>query len=295
MAFGVKTNATADKGTDIYVDYRATLKYFAEQPIKMQLPPVATSALDMLVLECTEFIEPYIPEDQERDEAGQPRKKARLEGSLAPGDIKPESTNGGSPIPHNGPSPLPAAQTSSAAAVVSTPTPVPNHAAPAISRPPPSTMSTYSAHRPVDLARPAPPPTGSSPYSSPFFQHQTMAQAMRPSPRPDYSPFDIGSSWTSVGSKLSKPSAPTVSSAARPLGLQTPTPASASQSIRPASAQEDSLTSRWNAEREKRLELERARARELDAERERQRSEMRSHAERIVEDMRKEGINGSAS
>jgi hypothetical protein len=53
----------------------------------------------MITLECIQFIEPYIPEDQERDEAGQPKKKARIgpHGSLAPGEGRDESTNGGSP------------------------------------------------------------------------------------------------------------------------------------------------------------------------------------------------------
>lgn len=89
----------ADKGTNQYVDYRATLKYFAEAPIKMELPPTPITALSMITLECIQFVEPYIPEDQERDEAGQPKKKARIgpHGSLAPGDGRDESTNGGSP------------------------------------------------------------------------------------------------------------------------------------------------------------------------------------------------------
>ena len=98
---------SADLGTTKYIDYRGTLKYFAEEPIIVELPPPPPTNLGTLVLECTDFIEPYIPEDQERDEAGQPKKKTKLSeqaaagsaGSRTPLDVKHEAMDLDTPAP----------------------------------------------------------------------------------------------------------------------------------------------------------------------------------------------------
>ncbi|WWC87231.1 uncharacterized protein L201_002119 [Kwoniella dendrophila CBS 6074] len=50
-------------GTNQYIDYRATINEYAEQPIMVNLHP----STDVIILECTEFIPPVIPEDFGRD------------------------------------------------------------------------------------------------------------------------------------------------------------------------------------------------------------------------------------
>lgn len=86
-----------DIGTSKFVDYRGTLKYFAEAPIIIDLPPPPPSNIGTLVLECTDFVEPYIPDDQERDDAGQPKKKSRLTESNGALEVKHEAMDLDSP------------------------------------------------------------------------------------------------------------------------------------------------------------------------------------------------------
>ena len=282
-----------------------TLKYFAEKPIIMELPPTPVTALTLLTLECTEFVEPYIPEDQERDEAtGQPKKKARLNG----GD---DSMNGGSPASQH------ATISTSNPAMPSngTPTSRPDHDQ--LRLPASAYSSSIESSRPQYMPR--------------------SAQSYMPSPRPFPNPFSP-SSWSPLGSTFSKPTIPTphpyTTIAALPqaqgpnmyprsngttptLAKVTPTTASplpASSSVPlPGSGRPElpnfgpqpvhvstldvqlAMQAEMDRQHEERMQAsakEKERKLEVEREKERKWEEMRAKAASIVETVRKEGING---
>jgi hypothetical protein len=290
-----------------------TLKYFAEKPIIVELPPTPVTALFLLVLECTEFIEPYIPEDQERDEAtGQPKKKARL------GDVRDESANGGSPASQH--------------AVMSTsftvPSPVNN------TNGTPTSRSEAVSHYPSVLDHPV--RDLNSNRVHPYMPRPNTSHM--PSPRPYASTYSP-SPWSPIGSAIPKTSIPTLPqvpsphpyattptsrpvSAAHPhsngntptiSATTTPTiarpllPSSVSVPLpnagrpelpqfgpRPVSAAELTLAVQASLDRQHEDKLqEAAKARQLQSEREREKwEEMKAKAASIVETVRKEGING---
>jgi len=205
----------ADKGTNQYVDYRATLKYFAEAPIKMELPPTPITALSMITLECIQFVEPYIPEDQERDEAGQPKKKARIgpHGSLAPGDGRDESTNGGSPASQHTVAP------STSVFAIPPVVPVPSTSVYAYppNQPTSNSTSTATTYRPDCSA------SHGDPTRPEYTQGRSMLEASRvqpytPRPPQPFAPYPrptapaVGhysaSPWSSISSPYQKPSSP---------------------------------------------------------------------------------------
>lgn len=279
-----------------------TLKYFAEKPIMLELPPTPVTALTLIVLECTEFVEPYIPEDQERDEAtGQPKKKARLD----------DSTNGGSPASQH--------------AVISTPATAPATFAHSNG----TAIPRSDAQDPNRRQVPSYPSVLDSNRTHPYAPRPPTAYV--PPPRPfvnAYSP----SPWSPIGSVFNKPSTPTLPQVSRPhpytptshalpQGLHsysngsTPTlsnvpspvtarapPATASTPMPSASrpdpsnftaqpvsthevqlAMQASLERQQEEEKEKRLQTE---------ENERIRAELRAKAASIVETVRKEGMSG---
>ncbi|WWC67689.1 uncharacterized protein I206_101601 [Kwoniella pini CBS 10737] len=76
-------------GTDQYIDYRSTINDYAEKPIIITLQP----STDAIILECTNFIPPILPEDYTREgsgneEDGQSIKKRR---KLRPSEINSTS------------------------------------------------------------------------------------------------------------------------------------------------------------------------------------------------------------
>jgi hypothetical protein len=274
----------------------------------LELPPTPVTALTLIVLECTEFVEPYIPEDQERDEAtGQPKKKARLD----------DSTNGGSPASQH--------------AVISTP----------VSAPVPFTHSNGTAIPGSDAQDPnrrqgpiypnvlERPSVNDSVRAHPYMPRPPATYA--PPPRPfvnAYSP----SPWSPIGSVSNKPSTPTLSQGLKPHPY-TPTahtfphspnsqpngsaptlptapspliarapPATGSVptsgrpelpdfSSRPVSTHEVQLAMQASLERQQEEEKEK---RLQNEEKERKWEEMRAKAASIVETVRKEGINGGS-
>jgi hypothetical protein len=270
----------------------------------LELPPTPVTALTLLVLECTEFVEPYIPEDQERDEAtGQPKKKARLD----------DSANGGSP----------ASQHAVISTSVPAPAPFPHSNGTAIPRSDaldpnrrqvpsyPSVLDSNRAHpyapRPPTTYVPPPRPfVGSyspspwSPIGSVFNKPSTPTLAQVPKPHP-YTPtahtLPQGPYPHSNGSTPTLPAAPSpIIARASPASASVPMPSSGRPELpnfasRPVSTHEVQLAMQASLERQQEEEKER---RLQTEEKERKWEEMRAKAASIVETVRKEGINGGS-
>jgi len=91
-------------GTDRFIDYRKTFNEFSQTAIEVILPPN-----DCILLECTKFIPPIIPDDYEppsqsqnrRDSAEEPaKKKRRVKAAVTKIEVpKVEGVNGGPPTP----------------------------------------------------------------------------------------------------------------------------------------------------------------------------------------------------
>lgn len=277
----------------------------------MDLPPTPVTALTLITLECTEFVEPYIPEDQERDEAtGQPKKKARLNGA-------DDSANGGSPasqhavvpttttpVPpvHNGRGyQLPVQesnrpQASHHPSVLDRPTPDSNRVNPYMPRPAPSYMSSSRL-----FASPFSPspwsPVGSGFHKSPI---TTLPQVSKPHP---YSPtaqtlpqsHSNGNTPTLASrpapNSVSSPSSASASAPTAVSGLGPPGPPNSSPAPGPVTAQEVQLAMQASLDRQAEEEKEKEKRLEIE-EKERKWEEMRAKAASIVETVRKEGING---
>jgi len=276
----------------------------------LELPPTPVTALTLIVLECTEFVEPYIPEDQERDEAtGQPKKKARLD----------DSANGGSPASQH--------------AVISTPIPAP--------APSPHTNGTGIPRSDGQDPNRRQGPTYPSVLERPSVLDSNRAHPYAPRPPTSYVPPPrpfVGSyspsPWSPIGSVFNKPSTPTLAQVPKPhpytptahnlpqgpyphsngstptlstaqspiIARASPTSASvpmpssgrpelSNYNARPVSthevqlAMQASLERQQEEEKEKRIQIE---------EKERKWEEMRAKAASIVETVRKEGINGGS-
>ncbi|KAK6904001.1 hypothetical protein I203_107513 [Kwoniella mangroviensis CBS 8507] len=76
-------------GTDQYIDYRSTINEYAEKPIMVNL----RHPTDVVLLECSKFIAPILPEDFVRDDIdeggeGSSRKRRKVR----PSDIHPTTT-----------------------------------------------------------------------------------------------------------------------------------------------------------------------------------------------------------
>ncbi|OCF37553.1 hypothetical protein I316_00679 [Kwoniella heveanensis BCC8398] len=80
-------------GTNEYIDYRSTINEYAETPIMVHWPPSS----DVILLECTKFVPPILPEDIGRDasafegQGGDASKKRR---KVRPSDVATSDING---------------------------------------------------------------------------------------------------------------------------------------------------------------------------------------------------------
>ncbi|ORY26874.1 PLU-1-like protein-domain-containing protein [Naematelia encephala] len=183
----LRVQMTAHLGSDQYVDYRKSIKTNAIQPLIVRLDPLPSDRV--IVLECTKYVEPFIPEEHDiNGEDGQPNKKRRVvKATPAESDNKPnmeiepetkatpiEPQSSSPPLLKPQPSPIPS---------VSRPAPVPHvsqphsSAIPTVfqprSTPIPSPLSKYPSQptpTPADAYRPSatgfPPPSPLTPKSS---------------------------------------------------------------------------------------------------------------------------------
>ncbi|WVF70046.1 hypothetical protein IAT40_004833 [Kwoniella sp. CBS 6097] len=83
-------------GTNEYIDYRSTINEYAENPIMVHWPP----STDVILLECTRFVPPVLPEEIGRDasavegqanEGDAPSRKRR---KVRPSDVGTSALNG---------------------------------------------------------------------------------------------------------------------------------------------------------------------------------------------------------
>ncbi|WVW78729.1 hypothetical protein I302_100689 [Kwoniella bestiolae CBS 10118] len=78
-------------GTDQYIDYRTTINEYAEKPIMANLRP----STDVVLLECSKFIPPILPEDFVREEypdGAENGEGSRKRRKVRPSDIVPTSS-----------------------------------------------------------------------------------------------------------------------------------------------------------------------------------------------------------